>query len=77
MKLTQIAIDQIKSNKRLRALLALALDKSDFTIQRYITTNDDSLTKAAAMQVIREETGLDDFEILEMESVGEAQKVRA
>jgi hypothetical protein len=65
MKLTQKTIDEIRSNKRLRALLALALDKSEFSIHRYLVSNDDNLTKAAALQVIREETGFIDSEILE------------
>jgi hypothetical protein len=69
MKLTKIALDEIKSNKRARARLALALDKSDFTIQRYLASNSDELTKAAALEVIRQETGLDDSEILEKETV--------
>lgn len=72
MKLTKKALEEIRTNKRLRALLALTLDKSDFTIQRYITTNDDTLTKAAALQVIREETGLSDDQILE-----DAEAIRA
>lgn len=35
------------------------------TIYRYINDNDDNLTKAAALKVIREETGLTDEQILE------------
>jgi hypothetical protein len=67
MKLTQIAIDALKGNKRARARLQLDMDKSEFTINRWIAENDDNLTKAAALKVIREETGLSDNQILEVE----------
>lgn len=67
MKLTQKAIDALKSNKRARARLQLDMDKSEYTVNRWISENDHngSLTTAAALKVIREETGLDDGEILE------------
>ena len=42
-----------------------ALGCTEFTIARYIQRNSDNLTKAAAMQVIREVTGFTDEEILE------------
>jgi len=38
---------------------------------RYIQKNSDNLTKAAAMQVIREVTCLPDNEILEDEKIGQ------
>jgi hypothetical protein len=66
MKLTPNAITLIK-DKRIRTRLALALDVTDQAICKYIKRNDDNLTKAAALMVIREETGLDDSEILEEE----------
>lgn len=44
--------------------LADALDVSTRTVYRYIDENDDNLTKAAALQVIRGITGLPDTEIL-------------
>lgn len=43
-----------------------ALGCTEFTISRYIQKNSDNLTKAAAMQIIREVTGLADDEILEI-----------
>jgi hypothetical protein len=72
MKLTLKAIDAIKNNKRVRARLQLELDKSEFTINRYIADNDSNgmLTTAAALKVIREETGLNDSQILETQSSG-------
>lgn len=66
MRLTDKAIHEIKANKRLRNRLAFDLDKSAMTILRWVSTNDDNLTKAAALQVIREETGFTDEEILEV-----------
>jgi hypothetical protein len=65
MKLTLLALTAIKNNKRARARLQLILDKSEYTINKYIAENDENLTKAAALLVIREETGLSDNEILD------------
>ena len=42
---------------------------TEFTIARYIQKNSDNLTKAAAMQVIREVSGLTDVEILEIDMI--------
>ena len=69
MKLTHVAIQAIlEHSPGIKSKLALALGCSEGTINRYIRENDDNLTKAAAMQVIRKETGLTDDEILEKES---------
>ena len=65
MKLTQAAIQKILDSKSLPKKLAAVLCVSKVTMWRYLKDNDDSLTKAAALKVIREETGLDDSEILE------------
>jgi hypothetical protein len=75
MKLTQKAIDNLRSNKRARARLQLSLNKSEYTINKYISDNDIMLTTAIALKVIREETGLDDSEILE--DVSEFAAIRA
>lgn len=64
MALTERALKAI-NNKTTRPKLALALDVSEATITRWITNNSDDLTKAAALTVIRLETGLIDLEILE------------
>lgn len=69
MKLTQKAVEAIKNNKRARARLQLDLDKSEYTINKYIAENDIMLTTAQALKVIREETGLEDSEILEENSI--------
>jgi hypothetical protein len=73
MRLTQIALESIDKQK-VRLKIALALDCSEMSVRRYIESNDDNLTKAASLKVIREETGLTDQEILESEIAQEGQK---
>lgn len=68
MRITQNIIDRIKKDVRTKNLLALALNRSVMTVTRWIDTNDDNLTKAAALKVIREELGVTDDEILEAEA---------
>jgi hypothetical protein len=71
MKLTKIALEAIaKYSPGIKSKLALALSCSEGSINRYIRENDDNLTKAAALAVIRNETGLSEDEILEKESAG-------
>lgn len=67
MKITTTAIAAMKKNLRLRNRLALEMDKSAQTIERWIDVNESNgdLTTIKAIQVIREETGLADTEILE------------
>jgi hypothetical protein len=64
MKLSQKTLKAI-NNPATRRRLMDVLDCTEFTISRYIQKNSDNLTKAAAMQVIREVTGLPDNEILD------------
>ncbi len=68
MKIRQIILMAIKGNTDLRARLKKALNISEPTLYRLITTGGDDLTKAAALKVIREVTGLTDNEILEEET---------
>jgi transcriptional antiterminator len=65
MKLSQQALKAI-NNPVIRRRLMDALGCTEFTIARYIQKNSDNLTKAAAMHVIREGTGLYDEQILEV-----------
>ena len=65
MKLTNKAIDLIKKNTRIKNRLALALDCSGFSVERWIKINDDTLTKAIALEIISEELGLPVDEILD------------
>ena len=68
MKLTALALKKIKEPK-VRMQIALALGVTDRSIINYIKRNDDELTKAAALEVIRKETGLSDDQILVKEIV--------
>jgi hypothetical protein len=64
MKLSPKALKAINNPVTRRRLMDV-LGCTEFTIARYIQKNSDNLTKAAAMQVIRDVTGLADSEILE------------
>ena len=65
-KLTKIAIKAIQRySPAIKSKLALALSRSEGTINRYIRKNHPSLTKTAALKVIMEVTGLRKEEILE------------
>jgi hypothetical protein len=66
MKLTKLALQRI-STQQIKLKLGIALGCSEGTVNRYIRQNSDNLTKAAPMEVIRQETGLTDSEILEIE----------
>ncbi len=72
MKLTQAALQRITDSRTIPAKLKEVLGISRITLWRYLKENDDALTKAAALKVIREETGLPESEILD-----ECEKVRA
>lgn len=61
--LTQKALKAINTPLTRRRLMD-ALGCTEFTIARYIQKNSDNLTKAVAMEIIRETTGLTDDEIL-------------
>lgn len=66
MKLTKKAIKAIQDHSpSIKSKLALALNVSEASINRYIRTNSDNLTKAAALKIIWEETGLSGDQILE------------
>lgn len=65
MKLTRLTLLAIRGSKGIVPKLSEALGVSDPTTYAYIRTNSDELTKAAALKVIREETGLTDAQILE------------
>jgi hypothetical protein len=69
MKLTPNAIAAI-NNRDIRLKLALGLSFSETWIRDLISVNKDNgpLTTAKSLQVIREETGLTDSEILEAQT---------
>ena len=68
MKLTDKAKNEIQKNTRLKNLLALEFDCSVFTIARWISEGDVRLTAPSATILIKQETGLTDDQILELES---------
>ena len=79
MKLTTKAIEGIKKHTRAKNRLALALDCSGFTVERWIKENeegeeDNSLTKAIALDIIMDETKLSIEEILDRESINSVLK---
>jgi hypothetical protein len=65
MKIRKIVIMAIRGNTELRRRLKEILDITEPTFIKYLNENNDALTKASALQAIREETGLSDQEILE------------
>lgn len=73
MRLTKAAILAIRGGKDTKKRLAEDLGVSEPTIFRWLADNDDNLTKAAALKVIREETGLTNEDILEVETESEAK----
>lgn len=73
MKLTHLAIIAIRgTRKTIVPKLSEVLKVGEQVIYKYIREESDELTKAAAIKVIREETGLTDEQILE-----ETETIRA
>lgn len=71
MTLTKAAKLALKGmSQEQKAKIATACKVQPSTVYRWIANDDASLTMAAALKVIREETGLEDSEILEAEKVG-------
>lgn len=68
MKLTSNCLELLKEHTRAKTRIALAMDKSVHTIEGWITNNNDNLTKADCLRIIREELELKDSEILEAEA---------
>jgi hypothetical protein len=64
MKLSKAAILAIRGSKSIKRQLMEAFEVSEPTVFRWLAANDDNLTKAAALKIIREETGLTDKQIL-------------
>ena len=65
MRLTKRALELVNTPVMRRMLMAALGNVAESTIYRYINANDDNLTKAAALKVIREGPGIKDEEILE------------
>lgn len=73
MPLSKKAIDVIRPDNRLRSLLALEADVTEYTIVRWINSNHVNLTRANLLKIIREETGLENHEILVEDTIAGVQ----
>jgi DNA-binding transcriptional regulator YhcF (GntR family) len=76
MKLTKITILALRgTNKDFKERMAAELGVNYTTIARKINDNEQNglLTTAKSLQMIREETGLTDAEILEEDTVKESE----
>ncbi len=71
MKITSTGIEAIKGSLRLRNRLALEMDRHNASIEKWIRENKENgeLTTAKALQIIKEETGLTESELLEEETI--------
>ena len=58
MKINSEIAESLKKDKILRSKLAKKMNKSESTIYRWLWGNSDNLTKADALQVISEHTGI-------------------
>lgn len=68
MRLSKLSLLALKgTGKEFKDRLADKCGVAPGTLNRWIRDNDDNLTKADPLQMIREETGLDDSQILEPE----------
>lgn len=65
MKLKKLVLMAIKGNTDIRRKIKETLDISEPTLYRLLTENDDDLTKAAVLKILREDLELTDIEILE------------
>lgn len=74
MTVTDKAIEGIKGNNKLMGRLMIAFDRGQNTIENWMTSKDIRLTTPTAVQIIKEETGLTDTEILEEEQQEPAAK---
>lgn len=68
MKLTSKVLELLKENTRAKTLIALAMGKSVHTVEGWIANNNDNLTKAECLQIIKVELELADDKILESEA---------
>lgn len=70
MKLSNIAILAVRgTDTEFKKGLAKAMDVSEQTMYKYLVSNDPNLTRAAALEMIREKTGLLDNILLEREAI--------
>ena len=67
MTITSKALDLIRNSNRIKSGLGMTMNKSPWTVGRWIESNEDNgpLTTVAAVDFISSETGLKKSEILE------------
>lgn len=71
MRLSTAGISILRGNKAIWEAARDALGVGDAAMYKYVQRNDVELTKAAVLKVLREKSGLTDFQILEEdETVG-------
>lgn len=69
MQLNRKAADQIKTNNKLIGRLMGAFNRGQKTIENWIDQNNVLLTTPLAVEIISEETGLVESQILESDKV--------
>lgn len=69
MRLSHLGLTVIRGSQNIKSRFMESFGITIDTVNRWVRENHDNLTKAAALQIIREETGLSDSEILENEIV--------
>lgn len=65
IQITDSAISKAKASNQIMGKLMAEFDKGQKTIENWLAAKDVRLTTPAAVAIIREESGLDDSEILE------------
>lgn len=65
--ISQKAVDKSLTNNRVIGRLMAHFDRHYETIKRWLINKDDCLTVPKAIEIIQQETGLTDMEILEEE----------
>lgn len=64
MGLSKKALKALNENKKIVRLICIEVDRHETTLEKWIEENDENLTRAGVLKIIREETGLTDEEIL-------------
>lgn len=66
MKLSEQAIAEVSKNRKLINLIAIKRDSHSGTVERWLRENKDDgeLTKISTIELISQETGLDNKQIL-------------
>lgn len=73
MRLSELALKKIQDSKSLPSKIGRTIGVSRVTMWKYLRDNNEMLTLAAVLKVIRDETGLSNDQILESADV-EVQK---